>query len=101
MLNWLFEILAPSTFTKGIYKYNQGNYSIALRLFKRAAKWMPELQNDGLFYAYLLLVESRLGKEVNLEDANIAVEKLSKSSFKNHNSYYKAEAELKKLLNVD
>lgn len=101
MLNWLFEMLAPSVFTKGIYKYHQGEYPVASRLFKRAAKWMPELDNDGLFYAYSFLVEYHLGGEVTFENARIAVEKLSESPFKSNNSYYKAEAELKSLLNTE
>lgn len=98
MLNWLFEIFAPSTFTKGIYKYDKGDYRSAAQLLKKAAKWMPSLQNDSIFKAYILLVNYQLEHQISVEDVKAALQELEKSELKSYKSYKNAETELKNLL---
>ena len=98
MLNWFFEIFAPSTFTKGIYKYNRGEYHTAERLLRKAAKWMPELKNDSLYEAYSFLTFSKLGKPINSIEIKKLLDKMAKNKLKMHKSFIKAEAELNALL---
>ena len=100
MLNSLLEILAPATFTKGIFKFNKGDYLGAARLLKKSAKWMPDLKNDGMFKVYSLLVDHNLGKHINIEEVKTAIDKLANSSYKNHKSYIVAEIEINNLLRL-
>ena len=84
MLAWRLEAFAPSRFTKGINKYDNGDFHSASRLLKRAGKWMPELYEDGLFNAYVFLINYHLSGDA--EGINVVIENLGKSSFKGYNS---------------
>lgn len=93
------EISAPAVFTKGVLRYKQRYYDDAKKLILKAGEWMPDLKNDHYYKAVLLLVESHLGSQFDMQRYKEALESLKESPYKDSDDYSVVVSDLMQTMN--
>lgn len=101
MLDWLLEISAPSSFSFWAMQYQRKNYQIALKWISLAIKWSPQLKEDPIVMAYSSLTEYRLGDNKQIENFTAIFAELSRSKYKEIESYQYALEEIQRIVNTN
>ena len=92
------EVSAPAVFTKGLMRYKQGYLKDAKKLILKAGNWMPDLENDDFYQAILLLVESKLASQFDIQRFKDALESLKDSPYEDSADFAIVVSDLEQII---